>query len=339
MKIDQIREGENNLRVVNVESVEFKNLMSSIAKHGLLNPISVCEYQEAGDPEKPEEITFDGFRVVDGGHRFYACRKLGMEDIAVNVVDVEDDDDLNMLQIQGNLQRIKTRPHEFAAKLREMQVLRPTKTLAEFAVELSATESFLRERLKLLRLIPHASELVNDGEIKISNATQLASLPEQEQEDWIEDARTADATAFAGRVGQRNKDIQQERMSAKKEAGPTVFEPTAHYRNVADGVAEIEALNNVSNILSAKGITSPTEAAREALKWVLKLDDESVAKQVEENAAKSKKREEDRERKKAGSLQKQKEEYQKKLNDISKKEAALESGVDEDEDENEDDEA
>lgn len=318
--IDLIREGDNNLRNVNVEAVEFKNLMDSIAKHGLLNPISVTPYSEADDPEKPEEITFEGYRIVDGLHRLYACRKLGKSEIEVNVVNVESDDDLNMLQIQGNLQRIETRPHEYAAKLREMQVLRPTTTLAEFAVELSTTESFLKQRLKLLKLVDHAAQLVDEGEIGVSNATQLAQLPPEEQADWVESARTADSQTFAGDIAQRLKDIRQERI-ASRDSGSTEFTPKARFRGIGEAMSEIDAPSHVSNLLSAQGISDPLEAAKEALRWVLRLDSESVSAAKEEYEAKARKRAEDRERKKAGSLQKKKEEYQKKLAELEAAEA------------------
>ena len=78
VRLDQVFVG---LRLRDLNEDQVTVLVDSIAMVGLLNPITVCE-QTIVDITNP--VT--GYRLIAGAHRFEACRRLGMTEIAVNIV-------------------------------------------------------------------------------------------------------------------------------------------------------------------------------------------------------------------------------------------------------------
>jgi ParB/RepB/Spo0J family partition protein len=323
LPIDQIREGAGNLRTVDTKSDKFLHLVDNVAKHGVINAISVTPYTER-DEDDPEKIVFEGYRVVDGLHRWTAACEAGLETVPCHVIDVSDEDDLAIKQISGNLQVIATKPAEFAAKIRELMSRRPMTTIAELAAELDYSEKFINDRLQLNKLDEAIKPLVDEGEIKLQQAYRLAQLPEGEQSDWVEEARTASWEDFAARVDSRLKEIRQERMANR--ASEVAFEPKPHLRKISEIQAERESLKAVKSLLSANNVTDPSAAAMLVLDWILHLDPEAVAEGQAKWEAAKKKREEAREAKSAEQIAKKKEKYLAELKKLEEEEAALTDG-------------
>lgn len=80
--LDRIRIGRR-LRETSEAKVEM--LVASIGDVGLLNPVTVFNRQviDAG-------IAVDGFGLVAGAHRIEACKRLGMTEVAANIVELSD---------------------------------------------------------------------------------------------------------------------------------------------------------------------------------------------------------------------------------------------------------
>jgi ParB family transcriptional regulator, chromosome partitioning protein len=78
VRLDQVFVG---LRLRDLNEDQVVRLIESIAMVGLLNPITVCA-QTIVDITNP--VT--GYRLIAGAHRFEACRRLGMTEIAANIV-------------------------------------------------------------------------------------------------------------------------------------------------------------------------------------------------------------------------------------------------------------
>jgi ParB/RepB/Spo0J family partition protein len=97
------------------KSVE--SLSESMAKLGLLNPISVveCEYTANGRADNK------GYRVVAGGHRLEAAKLLGWTEIDANVLDVSVDDvrTHRMIEISENLHRAELSKLQRASMIKE----------------------------------------------------------------------------------------------------------------------------------------------------------------------------------------------------------------------------
>jgi hypothetical protein len=77
VRLDQVFVG---LRLRDLNEDQVVRLIESIAMVGLLNPITVCA-QTIVDITNP--VT--GYRLIAGAHRFEACRRLGMTEIAANI--------------------------------------------------------------------------------------------------------------------------------------------------------------------------------------------------------------------------------------------------------------
>lgn len=318
VEIGNIYEGDGNLRSVDKESPKYKNIVSNIRKNGLLNPIAVTTYERTD--QETGEVVVSGYRIVDGLHRLTACLELGMEEIPVNVIDVADSKDLTIKQISGNLQRVETRPAEFAAKIKELLETDLTQTTASIADMLDVSVKFIEDRLSLNKLTPRCKQLVDASEINVAPAYKLAQLPPEEQEDWIDRARTADANIFRADVEARLKEIRQERVS-NRTTGPAEFKPVPRNRKIADIQAEIENPVNVTNLLASNGVTDPVEAAKIALTYAISLDEptqEAAKRDFETQQAKVR---EARERRTKENLAKKREAAEKKLEDLKKAEA------------------
>jgi hypothetical protein len=78
VRLDQVFVG---LRLRDLNEDQVVRLIESIAMVGLLNPITVCA-QTIVDITNP--VT--GYRLIAGAHRFEACRRLGMTEIAATII-------------------------------------------------------------------------------------------------------------------------------------------------------------------------------------------------------------------------------------------------------------
>ncbi len=96
MKVDlnKIEQNENS-RVIYKEA-ELSDLMHSMKKDGLLQPVGV---RRTGKGK---------YEAVFGNRRIMAAKKLGWADIAVHVVDAETDTDRDILNLVENIQRKNT---------------------------------------------------------------------------------------------------------------------------------------------------------------------------------------------------------------------------------------
>lgn len=316
--------GKDDLREVDTKSAEYQMLVDNIRKRGVINPIAVVAYQEH-DEEDPSVVTFDGYRIVDGKHRMSAATDAGLTHIEASVKSVEDERDLAIQQISGNLQRIVTTPAAFARKIQQLVDEQPNKSLAELADELNYKEKFLKDRLKLNKLIPSAAELVDAGRIKLSQADNLAKLPPTDQEVFLEEAEHSEAPVFASRVAERLVEIKQEQQGQK--TGPREFAPIAKLRKISDVRDQIEAPKELVSILSENNIKTPQAAAVEALKWVLNLDTRSVAAQKAEWDKAEKAKAESQEARKSKNLKSKADALRKKLEEAEKELAAEEAAA------------
>src|SRR3954469_21290947 len=95
--LSRIRENPVALRPVDKTSEEYKGLVDSVRRNGILNPISVREVPNP-DPNDKEPL----YSVVDGLHRFTAAGDAGLESIPAQIVTKTDADVLEA-QIVANI--------------------------------------------------------------------------------------------------------------------------------------------------------------------------------------------------------------------------------------------
>lgn len=144
-------------------------LASSIAEHGLIQPIAV----------RPK--VSGGYLIVAGERRWRASRMAGLTEVPVIVKDVTDEQAMELALVE-NLQREDLDPVEEAAGIRELMT-RCDLTQEQAARKLGKSRSALANSLRLLSLPETVLELLKSGFITIGHAKVVLSLPTPELQE------------------------------------------------------------------------------------------------------------------------------------------------------------
>ena len=144
-------------------------LSTSIAEHGLLQPIAVRP--------KPS----GGYLIVAGERRWRASRMAGLTEVPVIVKDVTDEQAMELALVE-NLQREDLDPVEEAAGIRELMT-RCDLTQEQAARKLGKSRSALANSLRLLSLPETVLELLKSGFITIGHAKVILGLPAPELQE------------------------------------------------------------------------------------------------------------------------------------------------------------
>ncbi len=269
VSLSSIRENPVALRAVNRESEEYIGLRDSIVDVGILNPINVRSRTEDVDGD-----TVEFFEVCDGLHRYSCALDIGLKDIAINVIDLNDQQTLEA-QIMANVHKIETQPVQYTKQLQRIFAANPTLTLADMASKLAKSPSWVSQRLKLLKLEKAVGDLVDDGKITVSNAVQLAKLPTDEQVNFVDQAVHMDAEEFVPLVSARAKELRDATRQGRK-AGSADFVATARLQKMS--VLKDENDNPVvgPGLCASVGISTADQGFALAIAWALSLDSSSV---------------------------------------------------------------
>ena len=141
-------------------------LASSIAEHGLIQPIAV----------RPK--VSGGYLIVAGERRWRACRMAGLTEAPVVVKDVTDEQAMEIALVE-NLQREDLDPVEEAMGIRELMT-RCDLTQEQAARKLGKSRSALANSLRLLNLPETVLELLKSGFINTGHAKVVLGLPTPE---------------------------------------------------------------------------------------------------------------------------------------------------------------
>lgn len=296
--ITSIRENPVALRTVNREDEDFIGLCDSIRTVGILNPISVRIQSEEVDGK-----IIEYYELVDGLQRYSAAMDVGLKEIPVNILTMDDALVLEA-QIIGNVHRIETRAVEYIKQLTRIFAGNPTLTLTDMAAKIAKSPAWISQRLNLLKLEKSIQTLVNDGKITVSNAVQLAKLPSEEQLNYIDQAMTMGSDEFVPLAQARAKEIRDAARKGR-EAAPAVFVPLPRCQKMTVLKAEHEN-PAIGPQLCQKYCKKGEAGFALGVAWVLSLDPASVeirtAQDVEKKARladEKKKRAAERSKKKA----------------------------------------
>lgn len=268
IQISDIRENPVALRGVNRQADSFRELVDSVKSQGILNPINVRE--KAGEDGKKYEI-------IDGLHRYSSAQEAGLTEIPVQVLDKTDAEAL-IAQIVGNVQRVDTKPVEYARGLLRILGHNPTMTEAQLATMLSKSPQWIGDQLGLTKLDDGVAKLVNEGKVPLSNAYPLTKLPKEEQLNWLERAMTMAPAEFNPKVLARVKEIRDANRAGKA-ATPEQFVPTAHLRTKKELEDEMRNPQIVPALIREHKIKDAVSAAKLALEWAMNFDPASQAAQ------------------------------------------------------------
>ena len=160
-------ERNNNVESIHIERIvpnryqprqvfepnKIKELAESIEEHGLLQPIVVRPIEE------------DMFEIIAGERRFRALQSLHKPQVDVIVRDMDDEETAvvykKLLEIGGTTQN-------------------------ELAKSLGKSQSFIANKLRLLKLAPNVIKRLREGKITERHARAVLVLPDETQEELIE---------------------------------------------------------------------------------------------------------------------------------------------------------
>ncbi len=273
--LSEIRENPVALRAVNRESEVYVGLRDSISAVGLLNPVNVRERTEmvpGAEGEDSTEVTY--YELLDGLHRFSAARDIGIKTIPIHIVSLNDAQALEA-QIMANVHKIETRPIEYTKQLFRILGANPLLTLVELAAKVAKSPSWINQRLSLLKLDPAIQKLVDEGEINVTNAVQLAKLPPGEQIDYIDQAINTSAEEFVPLVLGRVKEIRDALREGRK-SEPTVFVANPKIRKMAVLSEEIDTSVVGPELCSRCNADTAAAGFDLGVKWALQIDPVSV---------------------------------------------------------------
>lgn len=263
IKLEDITENPVALRAVDRQNEAFQGLVDSIREKGVLNPILVREM-------KNEETGETYYGLIDGLQRFSASRDAGRDTIPAKITSMDDAEVLEA-QIITNIHRIETKPIQYTTQLIRILAGNPTMSVADLAKKLAKSSTWLNERLGLVKLVPNVAKLVDDGKINLSNAYALAKLPEDEQASFVDRAITMPPQEFLPQANNRVRELKDAKRQGR-DPNAAVFTPMPHLQKLVDIKSELDNPVIIGALISSHGITTPLEAAKMAVAWVLHMD-------------------------------------------------------------------
>jgi len=270
VSISEIRENPVALRTVNTESESYLGIVASIREKGFMGAICV----------RPQ-VAEDGsryFELVDGLHRFAAAKDAGLTEINVDVKNLNDDQTLEA-QIMANIHKVETKPVEYSQQLKRILIRNPLMAEGELAKKLGKSPQWIKERLGLNRIDNEVIvELINEGQINLTNAYALAKLPAEEMADFSDRAMTLDPKEFVPQVNARAKEIRDAKR-AGKDAGPAEFVPVAFMQKIGAIKDELENGSIAEVLIPESGAKTAADGFKLAINWILHLDPKSVEAQ------------------------------------------------------------
>jgi len=253
--INQIFKPKHALRPVRRFKPEYVELVESVKKDGILQPILVRPVQ-------------DGFEVVEGWHRYEAAKEAGLSEMPCLIREMTDRE-VMISQLKCNSIRPKTATFEFARRLKIL--MEEGWTLTELSAIIDKTPSWIRNQLYLNRLCEEAREPVERGEIPLSSALALANLPEDLQPKFIEDAISLKHVEFAKRAKRALRDYKAYILEEQQEDKKSGVSPPK-LRTV--NVIKREAVDHkhAKEVLKEVKAKTPLDGWKACMAWLFKLD-------------------------------------------------------------------
>ena len=154
----------------------LETLKASIEKVGLINPITV---------RKSKEGNFL-YTIIAGRRRVEAAILLDWMEIDALVYETDeaaDDSYFTHVALAENVNRLDLHPLDEGAQY--ARLLKEGYSLDDLAAYFDRSISHIYQRMKLCNLIDDAREVFRNGQIKISTAAKIASLPKRVQKEIV----------------------------------------------------------------------------------------------------------------------------------------------------------
>ena len=173
---------------------KLKELAESIDEHGLLQPIVVRPIEE------------HMYEIIAGERRFSALQSLQKSHADVIIRDMSDEETAVVALIE-NIQRENLSVVEEAEAYKKLLEIGNT-TQSELAKSLGKSQSFIANKLRLLKLAPKVIVRLREGKITERHARAVLPLSNEVQEQLIE------------QVIQQKLNVKQTEARVKQQVGP-----------------------------------------------------------------------------------------------------------------------
>lgn len=283
MKLTDIRVSPAALRQCNTENQEYIQLRDSVTQVGVLHPLLIREKSETLD----DGTVNNYFELVDGLQRYTSCLELGIDQVDVKISSFDDIEALEA-QIITNAHRVETKPIEYTKSLQRLMTLDTTLTIPELATRIAKSPQWLNQRFQMVaKIAPELLDLVNDGKITVSNALQLAKLPQSEQGDFAAAAQTESSSDFVKTVKDRAAEINKAAREGR-EAKVREFVPSMKQRKLAEIKEAVESGSVAVHLAEQVQPANVVDAVALGIQWVLSVDPVSLGerKDAYDNAEK-----------------------------------------------------
>ena len=151
---------------------KINELAESIQEHGLLQPIVVRPIEEGM------------YEIIAGERRFRAMSSIHMAYADVIIRDMTDEETAVVALIE-NIQRENLSAVEEAEAYQKLLELGDT-TQSELAQSVGKSQSFIANKLRLLKLAPKVLAKLSEGKIAERHARALLILSHEEQEEMVQ---------------------------------------------------------------------------------------------------------------------------------------------------------
>lgn len=213
------------------DQTEIQELAQTISEHGLLQPIVVREFR------------LGEYEIIAGERRFRAVKLLQWEKIPAIVEKMTDAESASLALIE-NLQRAQLSPVEEAQAYKQLMEFNNL-TQAALAKGMGKSQSFVANKLRLLKLIKPVQNAILDGRITERHGRALLGLDEDQQRTLLMEI-----------VNQHWNVRQTEDAVAQMLGKPTSAEKAAQQAVQQDAASE--------NVAQAAGETTETDVTTDS---------------------------------------------------------------------------
>lgn len=174
LSLEAITPSKSNPRRT-VKDDSFSELVTSIRRHGVLQPILVRPVMKRGVPSGD-----DGYELVAGHRRYAAAQEAGLATIPASIRNLSEVEALE-LQVVENLDRKDLHPLEEAAGYKQLMKVGKY-SVQGLAAKIGRSVKYVYDRVKLLDLSKAAQQEFLEGRITAGHAIILARLSKDDQE-------------------------------------------------------------------------------------------------------------------------------------------------------------
>lgn len=178
VSLSEIVENEKNFLFRELTEKEMEELKSSIQEVGLLEPLVVVQEGEL-------------YKLISGHQRKKALEELGIEKVAVNIVNLQDEDE-ELALIHANIKQRKLNDMELARvikaekeiiqnKIKNGTLKNQGRAIEQVANNLEISKDKAKRLDRLNLLIPELQKLVEQGKITTGKAQEIGLLDVETQ--------------------------------------------------------------------------------------------------------------------------------------------------------------